>query len=184
MYRSSQSSCPACSVGLVPLEPSPVVAHVCPACGGTWLGQEASIHIMRGLGDPATVELTKATDVAARRASVSPAADAGGRACPTCAAPLMPMSVSDVVVDTCPAHGTWFDRDEVSRVARACKKLRETGDSESSGTEAPITFEGVIEGTAQIGYGITKAAVTLVLDLFGAIEDRERRAAERERMGR
>ena len=178
MYRVSTTPCPACSNALVPLTPSPVPAHVCPACGGTWLGPETSIHVMQGLGDAVTVELSAATVGVGRRAPLQAPSDLPDRACPTCASIMMPMTVAGVVVDSCPAHGTWFDRDELGRVASACKNLREGQEVERS-EGPPITFEGVIEGTAVVGYGLTKAFVNVIAGIYAAVV----RADEREREG-
>jgi Zn-finger nucleic acid-binding protein len=180
MYRGTAIACPACGSALAPLEGSAVSAHVCPACGGTWLGSDASVHIMRGLGDDVTRGLAAVTVDVAKHATVNAPPDVPGRGCPLCGSALYPMNVAGVVVDSCPAHGTWFDRDELGRVATACKKLHEQGELDTP-ARAPITFEGVLEDTAQIGYGVTKAAVTLVLDLFQAILARDRRERDRER---
>ena len=184
MYRSTSLACVACHTALVPLEGAPFAAHVCPACGGAWLAPEAAVHVMRGLGDVPTGQLTAVTAQAAKQATVAVTRDAPGRACPTCSAALTPMTVAGVSVDCCVAHGTWFDREEVGTVASACQKLREQGEgeAETGATSSPsITFEGVIEGTAQVGYGITKAAVTLVVDLFTAIVRHAERERERDR---
>lgn len=40
------------------------------------------------------------------------------RRCPVCDAPLVHTKRARVSIDVCTAHGTWFDRDELGRMAR------------------------------------------------------------------
>jgi Zn-finger nucleic acid-binding protein len=95
----------------------------CEACGGVWLGPDAAVHVLRGLGDAIEQEIARASAGVAARAAVRPS-DAGTRACPTCAQTMGRLEVARTVVDSCPAHGTWFDRQEIASVITICGELR------------------------------------------------------------
>ena len=95
----------------------------CEACGGVWLGPDGAVHILRGLGDELEHEIARASTIVEARAAARPS-DAGERSCPTCAQTMGRLTVGRTVVDSCPAHGTWFDREEVSAVVRQCGALR------------------------------------------------------------
>ncbi|MBS2014874.1 MAG: zf-TFIIB domain-containing protein [Deltaproteobacteria bacterium] len=123
MYRSNAPiACPACTHALVAV-PATLAIWGCAGCGGLWLGPEATVHVMRGLGDTLTKELARAS-VAAARASVTTVEDSGTRTCPVCQYTTMRLEMGKVVVDSCPAHGAWFDRDEVNEIVRTCSADR------------------------------------------------------------
>jgi len=134
----------------------------CSACGGIFLGPEASVHVMRGLGDALEAEVARASVEIARSSHV-PARDGGARACPACHAAMARVVVGDVVVDSCFAHGTWFDRDEVSGVVRACGTLRKS----VAPPDDAITVGGIAEGAAFV---VTGAASLLVRAFAGVVE--------------
>ena len=122
MYRGQTSSCPSCGSALAGL-PSTLPVSGCHTCGGMWLGPEASVHIMRGLGDALEQDVAALSEETARR-SLVPSVDSGVRSCPTCSLVMARLVVGEVTVDSCATHGTWFDRDEVGHVARVCRRLR------------------------------------------------------------
>jgi Zn-finger nucleic acid-binding protein len=166
MYRSSASSvaCPACGTPLTPLA-TPLPASACASCGGAWLTNETAIHVMRGIGDAQDEELVQTTHAASAHAPSHPPADQP-RACPVCASPMTPLVVLGVTVDSCAAHGTWFDRDEVERIASACKKQREAQEAEER-DGPPITAEGIVLGAGQVAVGSAKIA----FDVFDTLVD-------------
>jgi Zn-finger nucleic acid-binding protein len=122
MYRGHTAPCPACSGALSPLR-SAVPLSGCVSCGGMWLGPEASVHIMRGLGDALEKDVEALSADTARR-SLAPVPDSGARACPTCNLVMARLVVARVTIDSCATHGTWFDPKEVENVAKACRELR------------------------------------------------------------
>jgi hypothetical protein len=127
-------------------------AFGCNACGGLWLEPEAAVHVMQGLGDALDTDLA-ATSKNQSRVSRSPAPpDTGSRACPRCAQPMMRVVVGETMVDTCAAHGTWFDKNELDGVVKACRKMRA---SQAPDDPNPITPEGVAAG---VGFVVTSAA--------------------------
>jgi hypothetical protein len=97
-----------------------------------WLGPEATVHVMRGLDDPIDRHLVwSATTLAERVRNFArvghehvPTVPEDGRACPTCAQPLSPITIGGVRIDSCVAHGAYFDADEVARVVTTCVALR------------------------------------------------------------
>lgn len=94
--------------------------HGCEACGGAWLGPDAAVHVMRGAGDAAERALVDASSgVASRPKRAVPPAE-GTLACPQCTTAMHRMAVGEVIVDSCPAHGTWCDAGEVQRVVDTC----------------------------------------------------------------
>lgn len=95
----------------------------CEACGGVWLGPDGAVHILRGMADDLAREIERASDSVGARASSRPS-DLGERACPTCAQPMGRLTIGHTIVDSCPAHGTWFDREEVAAVIKECSALR------------------------------------------------------------
>lgn len=87
------------------------------ACGGVWTDTAASRRITTTVDR----ELVGIAKQAAMRAAESepPGAPAEvERICPVCQKPLACVRSGHVAVDLCPAHGTWFDRDELGRLAR------------------------------------------------------------------
>lgn len=106
--------CPAC---LAPLVAAPVAwtVLVCNACGGVWADATASTRITRTV----CRDLVDVAKQAARRADDERTSIVDReRCCPACNATLRHDKLGGVALDVCDAHGTWFDRDELGRVAR------------------------------------------------------------------
>ncbi|MDB4941070.1 MAG: hypothetical protein JWP97_604 [Labilithrix sp.] len=106
-----------------------------------WLGPDATIHVMRGLDDEVEHEVAAVSRDAARRSLHPPGPDSGARACPICGLTMGRLPVARVMVDSCPTHGTWFDREEVGRVVSACRRLRAAQDPGSFGAIAGRAME-------------------------------------------
>lgn len=70
-------------------------------------------------------EATQALGAQAAAASGKAAVDTTqkGIACPYCGRPMEAARLFGVDVDVCPTHGTWFDRDELRRIADAALAL-------------------------------------------------------------
>jgi Zn-finger nucleic acid-binding protein len=95
----------------------------CRTCCGIWLDNEASLGVVRGSLHPAAVELVARVDAyrgETREVGYRNAAPSQRR-CPSCDVELQTTSVSSerVLLDVCPSHGTWFDRNELRTVLRA-----------------------------------------------------------------
>jgi Zn-finger nucleic acid-binding protein len=66
-------------------------------------------------------ELVKiARDVAMQAADADPdvSVTEGSRKCPVCQHAMASVRAGHVTLDVCEPHGTWFDRDELGRLAR------------------------------------------------------------------
>jgi Zn-finger nucleic acid-binding protein len=94
----------------------------CLACGGVWTDGAASRRIT------ATVdrELIAIAKEAAKHAKetdstferMSDVELKAGRKCPICDGVLACVRSGHVAIDVCASHGTWFDKDELGRLAR------------------------------------------------------------------
>jgi Zn-finger nucleic acid-binding protein len=84
----------------------------CATCGGIWADQHASSELSRA-SDPSVSAVSQHVSGQARWQM---APNVPGRPCPACRAPLAPSTFGSVHLDMCPGHGTWFDRDELTRV--------------------------------------------------------------------
>jgi hypothetical protein len=73
--------------------------------------------------------------------------------CPSCAGSLIRRSVANarVDVDACAKHGTWFDRDELQKVARAFAATRAYG--------APLAAGAAVAGGAAVAAGAAEQRV-------------------------
>lgn len=106
--------CPAC---LAPLVAAPLAWTVlaCNACGGVWADGTASARITRTV----CRDLVGVARQAAKRADDERTSIVDrDRQCPVCTGALRHDKLGGVALDVCDAHGTWFDRDELGRVAR------------------------------------------------------------------
>lgn len=101
-----------------------MLVHGCPACGGLWLGPDATVHVMRGLDDVVDRAIDESSRRLAARANASPTIPEEERTCPLCEQPLARVLVHDVRIDSCFTHGSWFDRSEIHQVVLTCSKLR------------------------------------------------------------
>jgi Zn-finger nucleic acid-binding protein len=115
-----QCACPRCGSGLFegPARHGQILG--CGRCGGVWLDGAGCRAIMQGAGE----ELVELAERAGRRATVAPDS-ARPPCCPTCEQPLTRGEVpgTAVAIDSCAAHGTWFDRNALRLVALRFAKL-------------------------------------------------------------
>ena len=125
----------------------------CEGCGGVWLGPEAAVHVLRGLGDDREREIARATALLEMRAVGAPPADPGKRECPTCAQVMGRLPVGATVVDSCPAHGTWFDSREIGEVIVACGALRRRHSIEKADTASPESTSTTADAKSRCASG-------------------------------
>src|SRR5262245_59529582 len=136
MYRGIELTCPVCATSLVAVVKTTLPIHGCESCGGAWLGSVAAVRVMQG----ASGEVEDEAVAAARSIRVSrpPLAHEPNQpcACPQCGLVMTSMRAGNVELEMCPAHGTWFDADEVARVAEAsrAKERASHPPEESSGS--------------------------------------------------
>ncbi len=105
--------CPRCARTLEEVRSATKAVLMCGKCGGVWVDRETADYLAR-VSDPDLetavrrgVGVVVALPRHARTASIS---------CPVCedATRYVPIEGSGQGVDVCDAHGTWFDRDELS----------------------------------------------------------------------
>jgi Zn-finger nucleic acid-binding protein len=108
--------CPRCHLMLFVGTASGAAVHACGRCGGLWLDAQASARVER----THCAETMRLAESASKSAAL-PIDTAPMLACPVCHMPLSRTRIAQawLDVDRCAAHGTWFDRDELARVARA-----------------------------------------------------------------
>ena len=126
--------CPAC---LQPLSAAPLgwTVLTCNVCGGVWADQKASDRITRTV----CRDLVGVAKQAAKRADDERSSIVDGeRRCPACTGALRHDKVGGVALDVCDAHGTWFDRDELGRVARNLDYERKSVEDLSQATRAAV----------------------------------------------
>ena len=147
MYRGVALTCPACR-GTLEYTKASLPVHGCAACGGLWLGPDAAIHVLQGRGGALESEVVDAD----RRGSLTPTSepilpDAVVRRCPSCDLEMAPLTVGAIRVDSCPAHGTWFDRLEVTRVTNELLAITRRAKRPETGIPS---FDDVVDGTASL----------------------------------
>jgi Zn-finger nucleic acid-binding protein len=111
--------CPRCQVALFEGTRNDATLLGCAKCGGVWLDNRACHALVQG-SSGALVDLAER---AARGVTTAP--DERVAPCPVCSRPLTTTAVppTTVTIDTCAAHGTWFDPNELRIVALAYAKL-------------------------------------------------------------
>jgi Zn-finger nucleic acid-binding protein len=93
----------------------------CGACGGVWLDNEASRSVVEG----AARDLETLAEQASAHAMAPLTPGGSPLLCPTCTGPLVrtPIAGTSIEIETCVAHGTWFDANELRLTALVFKKL-------------------------------------------------------------
>jgi hypothetical protein len=80
------------------------------------------------------------------------------------------------MLDTCPAHGTWFDHDEIARVVKAARKMHDR----AQGSSIELPTAGDVWATAKFTLGVIAMPFQLVGHVLGVVHDAERDRRERE----
>jgi Zn-finger nucleic acid-binding protein len=145
-------ACPRCRVGLHVGTTRSGPIYGCGRCGGVWLDHAMSRRLTQAL-DSDTLALADAAALHARTPLENPAAAIG---CPRCGATLARHQVANarVEVDFCSTHGTWFDRDELQKVARTFAASRAYG---GPGGTAAALAGGAVLGTTVGAAGLGAA---------------------------
>jgi Zn-finger nucleic acid-binding protein len=103
--------CPGCvTVQLHAGEARGLHLHACGQCGGVWLKPDEAARILRPLYTPNGLP-----------------GRSSARRCPDCSQVMTEWTVgaTDVLLDSCPHDGTWFDRDEIEQLAHAAASMRD-----------------------------------------------------------
>jgi Zn-finger nucleic acid-binding protein len=116
------SHCPVCASHLQDDRAGEEKILTCTSCHGHWLDRDAAGRVVAGMVScvesargPAPREQNDTNPY--RRAPRQPKRVRG---CVECAAPMQQTFLRelDVILDSCAAHGIWFDAGELARVAR------------------------------------------------------------------
>lgn len=125
--------CPRCNELMFVGRGSDMELHGCGCCGGVFLSNEDSRRLLEAY-PIAAVELADRAERVARGAydERAPAR------CPSCEAPMTRTFVdkANLDLDVCKEHGTWFDRGEMQRVARALNMVP----TPATGAGAPVPY--------------------------------------------
>jgi len=89
----------------------------CGGCGGVWLDNAACQATLAGSAQ----DLVALAEIAGKVATEAVDVEAAGLLCPACGQALARVQAPGVAIalDVCPAHGTWFDANELRLVALA-----------------------------------------------------------------
>lgn len=112
---------------------------------------------MRGTGDALESELAHA---ACRVRAAGGTFAKHARVCPTCNAALSTFAIAGVEIDSCPAHGTWFDRDEIGKIVAECRRAKKkSGAPEGASIGHAVGFFAGVPGLLADGiYAMFKNA--------------------------
>lgn len=109
-------ACPACGADLVQ-GPSTWQVLACLSCGGVWADVPASRQITTTVDRELVGMAKKVAEHAESTPDLEPL-PRRSRRCPICGGGLTAVRSAHVSLDVCAEHGTWFDRDELGRLAR------------------------------------------------------------------
>jgi Zn-finger nucleic acid-binding protein len=115
MDDRSALPCPRCRERLY-VGRAEMTLHGCGRCGGVFLDNADSQRLVKAFPDDAVALSEHAGALSPDEPNLGEAAP-----CPVCAAPMMRTRIdrAGLDLDVCAAHGTWFDRGELRRVALA-----------------------------------------------------------------
>lgn len=113
----SERKCPRCKVLMHSRNETEFGASFCMHCNGIYIEAPAE-RLNATLVSQAAIRLAQVLDEQPTRVvderALAP--------CPTCAQNMTRMTRYDVEIDTCAAHGTWFDAHELCALARATQE--------------------------------------------------------------
>lgn len=132
--------CPRCAQPLLVATAGGSTLHGCSRCGGLWVDHQAAQRVVHAL-DEAALQLS---DDAARAAQLAVELKSSV-ACPVCGAGLVRQlaPLARVEIDRCERDGTWFDRNELTQVARALAASRAYGGVAVAGAAAGATAQAL-----------------------------------------
>lgn len=168
--------CPRCAHALKSVRAGSYAVDGCGHCGGVWLDNRASTHLVRVLDR----DLVRVADLASQAAQ-APFAGGEKATCPSCKSELARVEHAGVSIDVCAAHGTWFDRDEMQEIAKRAYDKRKTEVVKRDGPigVAPTALNSgsSYDNTAEIQDQMLGTAVgvgvQLAIGILGSLADRD-----------
>lgn len=134
---------------------TPMTTSRC-ACGGAWLSEAKLVEMAQDMKGSLVV------------LPWSPR-DSEGRACPVCATTMLAVSLLDVNLDRCTAHGVWFDTNELAAVLQRADKLPDAildGPSVKLGHGSSPSYDttdySVSTSSSSSGWGILGAIFDII----------------------
>lgn len=112
-----------------------------------------AVRLMQGQLDIADREVVETANQLARASSVQAKPTGALRGCPQCDAPMSPLPFGGVMLDSCPAHGTWFDRDELVKVTKSARDAREEDLRKRRGEDVPSASD-LADGFLSVATGL------------------------------
>lgn len=128
MYRVSaggQYSCPRCLRSLTTYQAGAFVVDACHACGGLFIDNAATQELVRSF-DRDLVGIATTLGIGKGEA-IGEGVMKRDLPCPKCSGIMRPIHLpsAHAEIDVCAEHGTWFDANELPKVARAYRRGRE-----------------------------------------------------------
>lgn len=144
MTHQSNRLCPRCKLGLFVAQTANVSVYACGQCGGCWLDQADASRMVHSICDHALQLADSAAGHAKAKVDTAPE----GIPCPVCQQGLARTRIETawLDIDVCAHHGTWFDKGELQKVARALQ-TPQAGDWRSQ-PAAPAPYAGAAAATA------------------------------------
>ncbi|HWO19164.1 MAG TPA: zf-TFIIB domain-containing protein [Kofleriaceae bacterium] len=110
----STPSCPSCRAALHQAG----FTERCNRCDGAWIHEDVLVGLVQEKAS-AIVELPWHP-----REPAAGAAPEAPRPCAVCQQPMQPVSLGEVALDRCTAHGVWFDARELASVLRHAREFK------------------------------------------------------------
>lgn len=139
---SGQYSCPRCFRPLTSYQAGAFVVDACLACGGLFIDNAASQELVRAFDrDLVTIATTIGIGKGEHLGQGVVQKDLS---CPRCSTTLAPIHLpsANVEIDICAVDGTWFDANELPKVARAYRRAREGKPVDMANDEIAKILEG------------------------------------------
>jgi Zn-finger nucleic acid-binding protein len=113
----------------------------CLSCGGLFIDNAASQELVRAF-DRDLVRVATTLGVG-KGETVGPGVYQKDLTCPRCGGPLAPVKLpsAGAEVDICAEHGTWFDANELPKVARAYRRSRDGAPTDMAADEVAKVLE-------------------------------------------
>lgn len=86
---------------------------------------------------------------------------------------MMRVVIGEIIVDSCAAHGTWFDRQELAAVVKVCRSLKKQHAEDAAGTG--ISADDIANGGIAVVTGVVSLTWAMVTSFLEALADPDRR---------
>lgn len=132
------------------------------------------MHLLQGRGGALAHEVVDADRRTAPAPGTQPVVvpDHEPRRCPSCELEMAALTVGAVRVDSCPAHGTWFDHLEVTRVTRELLAMSKHAKRREQESGLP-SLQDFVHDTKAVAVGAAKIPLQLFEWLVEWVERNE-----------